>query len=173
MAYISIITLFLLLPLTGAKAMVPICVICTAAVGAGVGLSRWLGVDDTITGLWIGGLTLSVALWTINWSTGKNIKFFGRQPLIIALYYALLIWPLYHYNMIGHPLNKLCGTDKLLLGITVGSIGFIIAIIINEQLKKKNGGRVYFPFQKVIIPVGLLATLSLALYLICAYKLLQ
>jgi hypothetical protein len=33
-----------------------ICPLCTIAVGAGVGLSRWIGVDDAVTGLWIGGL---------------------------------------------------------------------------------------------------------------------
>ncbi len=173
MFYFIAFAFLLLMPLAAAKAMVPICIVCTAAVSAGVGLSRWLGVDDTITGLWIGGLTLSVALWTINWLTKKNIKFFGRQPLIVASYYALLLWPLYHYNMIGHPLNKLCGTDKLLMGITVGSIGFIGAILLNEYLKKKNNGKVYFPFQKVVIPVGLLAVLSLAFYLICALNILN
>lgn len=31
-----------------------VCPVCTVAVGTGVGLSRWLGVDDTITGLWLG-----------------------------------------------------------------------------------------------------------------------
>ena len=53
----------------------------------------------------------------------------------------------------------------------IGTIGFIIAVLFNEYLKKKNSGRVYFPFQKVVIPVGLLAILSLALYLIYTYKL--
>ena len=48
-----------------------ICPICTLAVGAGVGLSRWLGVDDTVTGLWIGGLTVSMILWTIFWADKK------------------------------------------------------------------------------------------------------
>lgn len=171
MVYLLVISLFLLLPLTAAKA-VPICIICTAAVSAGVGLSRWLGVDDTITGLWIGSLAVSISLWTINWLSGKNIKFFGRQPLIFIIYYASIIWPLYHYNMIGHPLNKLWGIDKLLLGMAIGTIGFIIAVLFNEYLKKNNGGKVYFPFQKVVLPVGLLAVLSLILYLIFAYKLL-
>lgn len=172
MAYIIIISLFLLLPLASAKA-VPICIICTAAVGAGVGLSRWLGVDDAIAGLWIGGLTVSISLWTINWLNGKNIKFFGRQPLIFIIYYASIIWPLYHYNIAGHPSNKLWGIDKLLFGIIIGTIGFIIAVVINESLKKNHAGRVYFPFQKVVIPVGLLAILSLTLYLITTYKLFQ
>lgn len=172
MTYILIISLFLLLPLAAAKA-VPICVICTAAVSAGVGLSRWLGVDDAITGLWLGGLAASISLWTINWLSGKNIKFFGRQPLIFIIYYAAMVWPLYHYNLAGHPLNKLWGIDKLMLGLIVGTVGFIVAVLLNEYLKKKNKGRVYFSFQKVVLPVGLLAILSLALYLIYAYKFLQ
>jgi hypothetical protein len=155
--------------LAAAKAVVPICVICTAAVSAGVGLSRWLGVDDTITGLWIGGLIVSFIIWTVNWLSRKNIRFFGRKPLIAAGYYMMIVWPLYHYNIIGHPLNKLWGIDRLLLGIIIGTVGFIIAILFNEYLKKKNNGRVYFPFQKVVIQIGLLMILSLAMYLISAY----
>lgn len=172
MAYLIVISMFLLLPLASAKAIVPICVVCTAAVSAGVGLSRWLGVDDTITGLWIGGLTVSLSLWTINWLTGKNIKFFGRQPLIFLVYYFAVIWPLYHYNLAGHYLNKLCGVDKLILGIIVGSIGFIVGVLFNECLKKKNDNKVYFPFQKVVIPVSFLLLLSLIFYLICRFNLL-
>ena len=52
-----------------------ICPLCTIAVGAGVGLAQWLGVDDTATGIWIGGLTVSLIGWTIYWFDGKNIAF--------------------------------------------------------------------------------------------------
>jgi len=31
-----------------------VCPVCTVAAGAGVGLSRWLGIDDIIIGLWVG-----------------------------------------------------------------------------------------------------------------------
>jgi len=173
MAYILIFSFLLFLPLTATKAVAPICVVCTAAVSAGVGFSRWLGIDDTITGLWIGALALSVSLWTISWLSGKNIKFFGRQPLIIIFYYALLIWPLYHYNLAGHYLNKLGGVDKLILGIIIGSLAFAASLVFNEYLKKKNDNKGYFPFQKVVVSVGALLILSLALYLIYNYKLLQ
>lgn len=172
MLYFIALTIGLLAPLAAAKAMVPICVVCTAAISTGVGLSRWLGVDDAITGLWLGALIVSLSLWTINWLTSKKIKFFGRQPLIFIAYYSAIVWPLYHYNMIGHPLNKLCGIDKLLMGIIVGTIGFIFAAWLNHYLKKKNNGSVYFPFQKVVIPVGLLLILSLILYLTCKYNIL-
>ncbi|MDP2709192.1 MAG: hypothetical protein Q8O93_04045 [bacterium] len=163
MPYFIITSVFLLLPLTAAKA-VPICLVCTAAVSAGVGFSRWLGVDDTITGLWIGALAISVSLLTINWLAKKNIKFFGRQPLIFIIYYGAIIWPLYYYGLAGHPLNKLWGVDKLALGITLGTIGFAAGAIFNEYLKKRNGGKVYFPFQKVVVPVSWLAFISLIFY---------
>ena len=39
------------------------CPVCTVAVGTGVTFSRYLGVDDVISGVWIGGLILSSALW--------------------------------------------------------------------------------------------------------------
>jgi len=166
MAYILIFSFLLFLPLTATKAVAPICVVCTAAVSAGVGFSRWLGIDDTITGLWIGALAVSVSLLTINWLTKKNIKFFGRQPLIFATYYAAIIWPLHYYDIAGHPLNKMWGIDKLILGIIIGTIGFIASVILNEYLKKKNDNKVYFPFQKVVVPVSSLVLLSLVLYII-------
>ncbi len=165
MAYIAILSVLLLLPISSAKA-VPICVLCTVAVGVGVGFSRWLGVDDTITGLWIGGLAASISLWTINWLNNKKVRFFGRQPLIFAVYYASIIWPLYHYDITGHPLNKLWGIDKLVLGMIFGTIGLIAGVWLNEYLKKRNNNKVYFPFQRVVAPVGILAVLSLAFYLI-------
>lgn len=170
MPYFILSAFLLLLPLTAAKA---VCPVCTVAVCASVGLSRWLGVDDTITGLWVGGLAISLIAWTINWLNSKNIHFFGRQPLVVLIYLLLIIGPLYYYNMIGQPLNKLWGIDKLLLGIIVGAIGFIFGVWLNNILKKKNNGRAYFPFQKVVMPVGVLLILSGVFYLICTYKLLQ
>ena len=170
MLYFIVFTFLLLAPLAAAKA---VCPICTVAVCASVGLSRWLGVDDTITGLWVGGLAISVIIWTIDWLNRKKIRFFGRQPLIVIGYYVLILWPLYHYNMVGHPLNKLWGIDKLLLGMAIGTIGFIAGVLLNGYLKKKNAGKAYFPFQKVVFPVGMLAVLSLVFYLICSLKILQ
>jgi len=40
-----------------------VCPVCSIAVAGGVGLSRWLGIDDTISGIWIGGLIISLAIW--------------------------------------------------------------------------------------------------------------
>jgi hypothetical protein len=34
----------------------PVCPVCTIAVAGGVGLCRYLGIDDLISGSWIGAL---------------------------------------------------------------------------------------------------------------------
>lgn len=149
-----------------AKTSYAVCPVCVVAVGAGVGLSRWLGVDDTITGIWIGGLTLSIALWSVDWLKRKNIHFPGRKILIVIAYYVLIYVSLIWTNVIGHPLNKLWGHDKLLLGIIVGSIFFLFGNILYTTLKKRNNDHAYFPFQKVAMPVSALIIASIIFYFI-------
>ncbi len=149
-----------------AKTALAVCPICTIAVGAGVGFSRWLGIDDTITGLWVGGLIVSLITWTENWLDKKNIRFKGRIFLNIFFYYVLIIIPLYYLKIIGHPLSTLCfcGLDKLFFGIITGSVSFWFGVSWYHYLKEKNQGRAYFPFQKVVMPVSPLIILSIIFY---------
>jgi hypothetical protein len=141
-----------------------VCPICTIAVGVGLGLSRYLGVDDTISGLWIGAITVSVSIWTINWLIRRKWNFKGYKILTFIIWYALIVLPLFFTNIVGHPLNKIFGIDKLLLGIIVGSILFAINAYLYQHLKKKNNDRAHFPFQKIIMPVGTLAIFSAIFY---------
>jgi len=143
-----------------------ICPVCTVAALAGVGLSRWLGVDDTITGLWIGALIVSSALWTVNWLATKNIKFFGIKAVSLIFYYAAVFIPFWEKGIVGHPKNMLWGIDKLVLGTAVGSIFFYLSVYVYEEIKKNNGGHAKFPYQKIVIPISTLAILSLVFYFI-------
>ena len=149
-----------------AKQALAVCPICTIAVGAGVGLSRWLGIDDSITGLWIGGLTVSMITWTISWLDKKNIQFKGRIFVTILSYYLLIVIPLYFMGIMGNPLNTICacGLDKLIIGIVTGSVAFWFGAEWYFHLKEKNGGHAYFPFQKVVMPVSPLIIMSLLFY---------
>jgi len=149
-----------------AKKALAICPICTIAVGAGVGLSRWLGIDDTITGLWFGGLIVSMIAWTENWLDKKNIRFKGRIFVDVLAYYALTVVPLYYAGIIGNPLNTLCacGLDKLLYGIIAGGISFWFGASWYYYLKEKNNGQAYFPFQKVAMPILPIIILSIIFY---------
>ena len=143
-----------------------ICPVCTVAVGVGVGLSRWLGIDDWITGIWVGGLVVSFIYWTIDWLNKKQINFFGKWIVVTVAWYAIIILPMYGMGIMGHPYNMFCGMDKLLFGVIIGSILFFFANLIHTYLKKNNGNKSYFPFQKVAIPVATLLISSLILYLI-------
>ncbi|MFA5744695.1 MAG: hypothetical protein WC887_00545 [Candidatus Paceibacterota bacterium] len=149
-----------------AKHALAVCPICTVAVGAGVGLSRWLGIDDSITGLWIGGLTVSMITWTESWLDKKNIHCKGRVWVTIIGYYLLIVIPLYFMGMIANPANAVYSTwlDPLLIGIIVGSVSFWFGASWHFFLKEKNGGHAYFPFQKVAMPVGPLVFLSIVFY---------
>jgi hypothetical protein len=143
-----------------------VCPICTLAVGAGVGLSRWLGIDDAITGLWIGGLVVSMIIWTESWLEARNIRFKGRVYLDILAYYAFIIIPLYYTGIIGNPINAIgtYGLDKLFLGIIAGSSAFWFGASWYFYLKENNHGHAYFPFQKVVMPISPLLFLTLVFY---------
>ena len=141
-----------------------VCPVCTVVVCAGVGLSRWLGVDDLISGAWIGGLTVSIIIWTLGWLDKKQIQFRFRSASIYILFYLLILLPLYFSGIIGNASNKFLGTDRLLFGITVGSVVFLKAVWSHNFLKRKNQDKSFFPFQKVVIPVLSLIIISLIFY---------
>ncbi len=173
------IILFAAVPLAHA-----VCPVCTVAVGAGLGLAEWLGIDDTISGLWIGALIVSMSLWTINWlnaksstlrnsdsgAVGREKSNFGkkiRDIFIFLIYYAIVILPLYWKGKIGHPLNRLCGIDKLLFGIILGSFLFAVGVIFHNYLRKRNGNISYFKGQKIVFGIAPLIITSIILYFTC------
>ena len=138
-----------------------VCPVCTIAVASGVGLSRYLGIDDIITGLWIGGLIVSMIMWTIGWLQKKHISFPGRNIIIILAYIALVVLPLYFSGFFSHEASCVCGINKLLLGIINGTLGFWTGAEWYTYLKIHHGNKAYFPFQKVVMPLLPLVILSL------------
>jgi len=143
-----------------------VCPICTVAVAGGLGISRWLGIDDAVTGVWIGGLVLSSAFWLSDFIRKKNWKVPQPDLVSIILFYLLVIPPLYWAKYIGLPNNSLWRVDKVLLGTVLGSIAFLIGMAIDKGLRKINEGKVFVYFQKVIMPVLMLTLLSFGLFLI-------
>ncbi|MEM5879011.1 MAG: hypothetical protein QXU74_00775 [Candidatus Aenigmatarchaeota archaeon] len=159
----SFTIIFLLMVCSEAMATCPVCVI---AVAGGLELSRWLGIDDSITGIWIGGLLLSTSVWLANWLE-KKFKFKFMKLLVISIIYSTSLLSLYWMKAIGYPsCSKLFGIDKLLIGIIAGTIAFQFSLVVNEEMKKRNKGKALFPFQKVVIPLIFLLIMSLIFYLI-------
>jgi len=143
-----------------------VCPVCTVAVGAGLGISRFLGIDDSISGIWIGGLILSTGLWLSDWLAKKGIHLPFKRIISVLLVFLFVIPPLYWSRMIGLPGNALWGIDKVLLGVGFGSTLFLFALFLDKLLRKGKNGKVYVHYQKVIIPVFLLFLGSLIFYLL-------
>jgi hypothetical protein len=130
-----------------------VCPVCTIAVGAGLEGARWLGVDDVITGIWAGALMLSMIFWTANYMNKKGVQNGYWYLLMIVVYYALLasVWLL---PSVQFGAETLWGIDKFLLGIIFGTIAFYIGANWHNNIKRKNGGKSWFPMQKVVWPLG-------------------
>lgn len=165
MSFLTILLISLIFFLSFIQPVLAVCPLCTLAVGAGLGLSRYLGIDDAISGLWVGGIILSSSFWLISYLKSKkiNFKFFGI--LIISLMYLLILLPLWQQGIIGHPLNQLFGIDKLLFGTLVGSLTFFIGILSDKEVRKIEGYQL-FSYQKVVFPVSALLIMSVIMYLI-------
>jgi len=82
----SPLSLLLALP---AKAVCPVCVV---AVGAGLGLSEYLGIDDSIAGLWVGGLLFALSLWTYDWIKKKTCaKGWDTALLVLSFLFSCVL----------------------------------------------------------------------------------
>jgi hypothetical protein len=178
---LSISAFFLLI---SSKVAHAVCPVCTIAVGAGLGLAEWLGIDDSISGLWIGALIVSMSLWTINWLNKKSLALgndgsstpIRKKPsfggiisdiIIFIAYYLIVVGPLFWKGIIGHPFNKLCGIDKLLFGIILGSALFAAGAIFHVYIRKRNENKSYFKGQKIIFAIIPLIVASIILYFTC------
>ncbi len=148
------------------KPVEAVCPLCTIAVAGGLGLSKYLRIDDLISGIWIGGLLTSIILWLNNWIRNKNLKFKNLDILSTVLIATLTIFFLYQQNLIGIPNNTFLGIDKLLFGLIIGVLIFFFAYFLDNFLRFINNNTVYFYYQKVIIPIFFLLTTSIIFYLI-------
>ena len=70
------------------------CPVCAVAIASGLGISRALGVDDSVVGVWLGAILLALSQWTAYFFEKKNIKNIFVKILCYACWYATII-PLY------------------------------------------------------------------------------
>jgi len=149
--------------LSGAMA---VCPVCTVAVGAGLEGARLLGVDDVITGIWAGGLTLSLFFWTAGWLKKRGVTNFWLQIVLpFFLYYGLLAC-VYLMPDITFGANTLWGIDKFMLGVIVGTVAFYMGARWYIKIKRANDGHARFAFQKVVVPLTFLLIATLIFWLI-------
>jgi len=172
----SRISFFSLLILGLAKTSVvsaqAVCPICVVAIAGGLGLSRWLGVDDLVSSVWIGAFLLALVVWTLHWLRRRNWNFRFSGIVTFLFYYLFTFLGLYYAKIAGHPLNTVFGIDKIVLGSAVGTIVLALGLWLHSYLKKNHGDKSYFPYQRVVVPVVALLLTSLAFYLLLIWKII-
>lgn len=165
-AYAPIISLIILPQLVSAH-----CPLCTAITGAGIGVARGMGVDNSIIGLFLGAFVVSTGLWFNNWLKKKKIVFPFQEFLIVFASFILTIAPLYltgiiinfeivkslpELSMLG---LEVFGIDKLLFGTIVGILAIGVSFSFSNYIKKRKG-KVLFPYQGILFMIITLLILS-------------
>ena len=169
----GIVALTLILPSISAH-----CPLCTGGAVVGVGVTRSLGVDDSIVGLFAGAVIVSTVLWFNKWLFKKNIKIPFQETLLVILSFLSFAIPFYlgglitnfdmvksmpeYHSMLG---MGVFGIDKLLFGMIVGSIFVWGAFKFSDFIKEKKG-RVLWHFQGVSFMFITLLVLSLIFWII-------
>lgn len=152
LAFLLVPSAYLLLP----QVAYGHCPLCVAGAAAGITLTRWVGVDDSITGVWMGALLGAISIWTYLAATKKR-NFPWAKPLIYLGIFGVTIWSFYKFNLVIR-MSQIMGLDKLTFGILAGGILFYLI----DSVKIKH----YFNYQKIVISLGSMIILSLAIYIL-------
>lgn len=145
------------------------CPLCVAGAVVGVTLTRWIGIDDSITGIWIGALLGSMSFWFYAWLIRKKIKEIEKykiilKPLIYTLIFTSTLWSFYKFQLIIR-MTQIFGFDKLTFGMLAGSLLFYL-VDIGDNFLIKRAGKVYFPYQRIVFSLGSMVILSLVIYIL-------
>ena len=149
-----------------------VCPVCVVAIGAGLGLSRWIGIDDVVSSVWIGAFMVAIISWTLSYMKKKNWSFADDGIFVTLFYLVLTFIPLYYAGIMGHPLNRIWGLDKIIAGSIVGAMVLFLGNWLHLSLKKGNNNKSFFPYQRVVVPVVFLILASLIIYLLLTWRII-
>lgn len=165
---LKVFLLFLPIFIIGSTLIAPLpvlahCPLCVAGAAVGITLTRWMGVDDSITGVWVAALLGAMSFWFYGWLISKKIRQVEKyksilKPLIYILVFASTLWSFYKFQLIIRMI-QIFGLDKLTFGMLTG--GVLFYIVDSIKLKKH-----YFNYQKIVISLGSMVILSLIIYIL-------
>lgn len=142
------------------------CPLCVAGAGAGLSISRFLGIDDSITGIWFAAFLGATALWGANALKKKYLPL--QETLIYASFFAVTIWSFYQFNLVSEHAGLIMGAPKIIFGMVVGAVGFYLVEVLNGLIRKIKGG-VLFAYQPIVFSLGLMLFLSSAMFVFINY----
>lgn len=131
--------------------------LCPIGIAGGLWISRFFGINDFTLGLWCGALIFSL-LFQSYILLKKNKKIF----LIFWLIFVFLT--IFSFFNLWLKLKK----NNLFLSLPLFISGFISGIFIlitmdylhNLIIKKYHNNKVYFPYERVIVPILFLILFS-------------
>lgn len=139
---------------------------CAIGIASGLGISRWLGIDDLTLGLWIGALILSVSI-QFNIFLSKRGKSFPFSFWLIFLgTYLLSFLPILKI-ITSDSSCYIFGFPRLICGSVLGAITLFLIDKANNFIIDKHNKKVYFYYQRAIIPIIGLIIVSMIIEAMC------
>ncbi len=142
---------------TGAYAN-PACAVCTVAIGATLTISRRLGVCDNAVAIWLGAFLVILGYWAIKWFDKRNWHFWGRNAILMLLSFSM-IGGLYINQLHYSPCYWII--DAFLFWAIVGGVIYVVSQKLYEYMKRRNNNHAHFPFEKVVMALGMLLVASI------------
>ena len=139
------------------------CPVCIVTVGGGMFLAKKLGIDDFLVSLWISGLNTAISFWA---ATKIKHRVFGNPIIISVLMVALTLSYFIFTGKTGLVSNQILGLDKIIFGQVLGMFIWFLGIFVDRYSRKLNGGKILFPYQKVVFPISILLIFTILFKLI-------
>lgn len=134
------------------------CPVCIVTVGGGMILAKKLGIDDFLVSLWISGLNTAISFWL---ATKIKNRFFGNPVILSVLMLGATLSYFIFTDQTGSVGNQIFGLDKIIFGQSLGLLIWLLGIFVDRKSRVLNGGKILFPYQKVIFPIGILIILTI------------
>ena len=148
------------------------CPLCVAGAGAGLSLSRILGIDDSITGVWMAAFLGAMGFWINNSivkkSTLKKTYIPLQKLLIYIAIFATTILSFYRFGLINEHNGLIFNLPKLTFGMITGGVLLYLVDKANTLIKEKRG-KVLFPYQSIVLMLGSMVILSIGIYILINY----
>src|SRR3989344_2126707 len=162
-AFFLFIFLFLIL---GIKQVSAHCPLCAGAVGAAAVGASYLGIDNSIVGLFVGAFSISTGLWFARKIKKRYFKFQSFSIMLSSFLFtvipsAKIVNDLDYISLF----DKIYFLDKILIGSIVGGLITLLALYLHEKIKQING-KVIVPYQGVFLTLILLILSSIPMYFV-------
>ena len=163
--FILFIFLFFILGISFVSAHCPL---CAGAVGVAAVGASYMGIDNSIVGLFVGAFSISTGIWFAKKIKKKYFKFQSfslvlSSFLLTVIPSAKVVNDLSYFKFVLFGLNKIYFIDKILVGSIIGALITLFALYLHNKIKQING-KVLIPYQGVFLTLILLIMISIPMY---------